>query len=650
MTYKGAIKEHLSHFLLSAILVSSFFWGIKENAAHSNRDSILIEDLTEALREQFRSRQLDSARVLVGAIKQIAREADMPLKLADSEANYGLIERVSNNHQAAIAHYRTAARLYEYLDERASAARAYTAIGQIQISNQLYEPAYQAFSQSFQLRKKERDSLGMANNLVNMAGAAYYGGRLDVATDYYYRGLRIADRIQNLPLRAQITMNVANVHMRKENHDLATNYLEQALQLRREQGDRQGESEVLLNLGITAYKKGMLDKADENYTESLEIKEDMGTDIAGIVKLIHNMGLVSRERGDNTRAIIQYNKALEMARQINDVQTQAAILNNIGVIMLIEGNDEALPLFQESLNISRMLQLRKLELSNYDNLHQYYAGKGNYEKAYDHLTRYQQLNDSLNRADIASRIAELQTVYDTEITEQENLLLTEQSNVLRLRLIMVSISAMSIAFLAIAFFILFNLKRKSLRQNTALLTSQQELSRIAHEKSLQEQQHLKEVLVAEEEINRMQKSQLQQKNRELASSALLIIKKNEVLNNMRIMALQALKSDSCDGIACIKKLIREIDDNVKLDEQWEFFQRHFEAVHPGFFSRLGKEYPGLTHNELKFCAYLRINLSSKEIAQILNISTESAITKRYRIRKKMNLPNEENLNDFLMQF
>ncbi len=649
--YKAAsVNRGLNRPILPVLLLCAFFFVIKDPAAQHSRDSLLIEELTETLREQFRLRQLDSARVLVATIEKIAIEADMPLKLADCAANFGLIERVSNNHQEAVTHYRTAARLYENLDERASAARAYTAIGQIHISNQLYEPAYQAFSQSFQLRETENDSLGMANNLVNMAGAAYFGGRLDVATDYYYRALRIADRIDNLPLRAQTTMNVANVHMRKDNHDLAKTYLERALELRRDQGDRQGESEVLLNLGITAYKKGFLEKADKYYAESLAIKENMGTDIAGIVKVTHNMGLVARERGQNSRAIIYYNRALDMARQINDIQTQATILNNMGVIMMIDGNDEALPLLTESLEISRLLQLKKLELSNYDNLHQYHASKGNYEKAYDYMTSYKLLSDSLNHADIVLRIAELQTAYDTEMKEKENLLLKEQSNVLRLRFVMMSISAFSIAVLATTFFIMFNLKRKSLRQSKALLTTEQELSRIAHEKSLQEQQHLKEVLVAEEEINRMQKNQLQQKNRELASSALLIIKKNEVLNNVRTMALQALNSDSCDGETCIEELIKEVDDNFNLDEQWELFQRHFEAVHPGFFSRLGKEYPNLTHNELKLCAYLRINLSSKEIAQILNISVDSAITKRYRLRKKLNLQNESNLIEFLMQF
>ncbi len=643
-------KERISRCVAAVIFLFFCVFGIQEASARNTRDSLLIEDLTESLREQFRLRQLDSALVLVDSIRSIALEAGMTQKLADCEANYGLIERARNNIPASLEHYRTAGALYEKANDTGSAARAYTAIGQIKLSMQLYQPAYNYFSRSLSLREKEQDYLGMANNLVNLGGAAYYAGRLDEATDYYYRALRIADQLDNVPLKAQIMMNTSNIHIKRFNFDAATRLLEEALDLRRRQGDRQGESEVLLNLGIVAYEQGLLEKAKISYTESMQIKEEMGSDIEGIIKLTHNLGLIAREQGDNSRAIIHYNKALEMARQVNDVQTQATILNNLGTIMMMEDNDEALPLFTQSLEISRRLQLRKLMAVNYDNLHQYHAGKGNYRQAYEYLNAFKSLNDSLNSVEIATRIAELQTIYDTEIKEQENLLLKEQSNVLRLRFVIVSISAVAIAFLATAFFVLFNLKRKSLLQNQALLASQTELGRVEQERNLQEQQHLKEVLVAEEEINRMQKTQLQEKSRELATAALLIIKKNELLNSIRQKAEKALQGDPDKAKKCLEGLADEADRSIDLDEQWELFKRHFEAVHTGFFLRLSQEYPNLTNNELKFCAYLRINLSSKEIAQILNISVESAITKRYRLRKKFNLQREDNLVDFLMQF
>ncbi len=80
---KAVIKECLNRLLLPLLFAFAFFCGIKDNAAQTNRDSILIEELTETLREQFRSRQLDSAWVLVDTIKYIARKSGMQVKPAD---------------------------------------------------------------------------------------------------------------------------------------------------------------------------------------------------------------------------------------------------------------------------------------------------------------------------------------------------------------------------------------------------------------------------------------------------------------------------------------------------------------------------------------------------------------------------------------
>lgn len=641
--------------LTNCIVVMVFFVlfssaGCKCLAATGQKDSLLIEELTDILREQFRLRQLDSAVALVEQIQVIANEADMQVKLADSQANLGLIERAKGNTTAAIDHYRSAAAKYQDADEHASAARVFTQIGQLFVGMQLYGQAYDYFSRSLALRKIENDSLGMANNLVNMAGAYYFAGRLHDAADLYFSALRIADQLNNTPLKAQILMNVSNVFVKQHSYSAAKEYLQQALLLRRLHEDRQGESEVLLNLGIVAYKQGLLDNAEEYYLGSKAIKDEMSTDVPGIIKVTHNLGLLYKEKGENNKAIIYYNNALGMARQVNDMQTQATILNNLGTLMMEEGNDEALPLFLESLQLSQRLQLKNLERINYDNLHQYFASKGNFEQAYDYLLKHKELNDSLFNLESAARIAELQVMYDSEIKEQENLLLREQSHGLRLRFIAVSVSAFAIAVLAAAFIILYNLKQKSLRQSKALLDSRTELSRLEQEKSQQEQLHLKELLFAEEEINQLQKKQIQEQNRELATSALLIINKNEILNSVREHAKKALNSEECEGRICLEQLIREIDNNIDLDAQWELFKRHFEAVHAGFFERLNQQFSNLSHNELKLCAYLRMNFSSKEIAQMLNIEVESANTKRYRLRKKLNLPSDANLVDFLMKF
>jgi DNA-binding CsgD family transcriptional regulator len=99
-----------------------------------------------------------------------------------------------------------------------------------------------------------------------------------------------------------------------------------------------------------------------------------------------------------------------------------------------------------------------------------------------------------------------------------------------------------------------------------------------------------------------------------------------------------------------KKIIRILKEEDKLDKDWEHFAVHFDTVHSDFLKELKEHYPHLSSNELKLCAYLRMNLSSKEITQLMNISVRGVEISRYRLRKKLLIPKETNLFDFLMKF
>ncbi len=613
-------------------------------------DSLIIEALRTNLTIQFRAGNLDSAFIIVSQIKDIAEKAGMEKRLADCNTNFGLIERSRGNNEASISYYTLAAADYLRLEELGAAARAHTAIGQIYVNLQQYRSAMEHFSASLRLRESENDSLGIANNLINMGGASYFAGGLADAGDFYYRALRIVDLLNNMPLKAQVLMNLSQIHVKQNNHPIAIEYLEQALTLRRQQGDRKSESDVLMNLGISYYEQGLIDAAEKHFLESLEIKEMLKTDVAGMIKLYNNLGLVAKNRNDNAKAVFFYNKTIELARLTGDKQSEAIAMNNLGSRLMSQSEDEALPVLMKSLEQAIHLGLKHLELSNYDNLRLYYAEKENFQEAYSYLFKYQMLNDSIYNANNAARIAELQTQYDTELKDKENQMLKDNERLLRLRVLIMSVSAFGIAVLATFFFILFHMKRKSLVQSRALLEARDVLHRIENEKNKEQKKHLQAVLFAEEEITRLQKTQLHEKDRELSASTLHIINKNEVLNNIRLLATKALSTDNCEGKNCIEKLIREIDSNVNLDEQWEQFKRHFESVHAGFFARLNRQFPDLTQNELKLCAYLKMNLSTKEIAQMLNIEVDSATTKRYRLRKKLKLESDNNLVSFLIDF
>ncbi|NLF41803.1 MAG: transcriptional regulator, partial [Bacteroidales bacterium] len=132
---------------------------------------------------------------------------------------------------------------------------------------------------------------------------------------------------------------------------------------------------------------------------------------------------------------------------------------------------------------------------------------------------------------------------------------------------------------------------------------------------------------------------IDQKNRELSSLALKIAQKTEILSELK----KGVEKDheNIDG------LIKGIERQLNTKEDWEAFRFHFEEVHPEFFNKLKRLFPSLTPNEERLCAFIKLNLSTKKIAQ-LNNNTVVAVDKgRNRLRKKLGLSPDISIKDFL---
>ena len=144
--------------------------------------------------------------------------------------------------------------------------------------------------------------------------------------------------------------------------------------------------------------------------------------------------------------------------------------------------------------------------------------------------------------------------------------------------------------------------------------------------------------------NEKLKLDIESKNRELAVSTMSLIKKNEFLNSIK----SELK-DRASTPQDLKKVIRIIDKNLNNTDDWKLFEEAFNNADKDFLKLIKEKHPILTPNDLRLCAYLRLNLSSKEIAPLLNISPRSVEVKRYRLRKKMDLPHESSLTNYILE-
>ncbi len=141
---------------------------------------------------------------------------------------------------------------------------------------------------------------------------------------------------------------------------------------------------------------------------------------------------------------------------------------------------------------------------------------------------------------------------------------------------------------------------------------------------------------------------LENKNKELAASAMKIIYKNEKILEIKRL-LERIESELPRKVNDqLDSLKRFVEKELK-DDQWDDFELRFDQANNNFIQKLKDQYPDLSHHDLKICAYLRMNLSTKEIAQILNMSVRGVETARFRIRKRIGLDQTENLNDFILK-
>lgn len=142
---------------------------------------------------------------------------------------------------------------------------------------------------------------------------------------------------------------------------------------------------------------------------------------------------------------------------------------------------------------------------------------------------------------------------------------------------------------------------------------------------------------------------IEEKNQELSAEGMHIIAKNELLNDAKLVlsGLLEKKDQDEEDRRQIKRLIKRLEDSVDQEKQWRSFTQHFDFVHNDFFKKIKSIYPKITLPEARLCTLLKMRMTSKEIADQLNLSVRGVETKRYRLRKKLDLARELSLEEFL---
>lgn len=259
-------------------------------------------------------------------------------------------------------------------------------------------------------------------------------------------------------------------------------------------------------------------------------------------------------------------------------------------------------------------------------LFQVYTALRNKLKSRQHFAAFEAAQDSVFGRERSQAVADVETRYQTKLKDQQ---ITGLSQKTRLQQYLLWVGVLGVVLLLVVLGLLYN--RYQLRDK---------------EKRAIEQQR-----IAERELSQAQQEKLQVeldlKHRELASSALFSYQKNELLGELKGQVDDLLLEPDKPQKQKLKIIQKFIQSNLHFDNEWDAFKLHFEQVHPQFFDKLQTRFPDLTPNELKLCAYTRINLSNKEIARLLNVNSSSVEMARYRMKKKVGLEGQTTITDFI---
>jgi len=373
------------------------------------------------------------------------------------------------------------------------------------------------------------------------------------------------------------------------------------------------------SIGNIYVEKADRETAIEYYENALKLahqKEDYQT--LGVI--YNNLGKQAIEIKEWEIAYAYLQKSLENRQKIHDLNGMAKSYNNLTNYYILRGEDDkaqetaskALELSHEAgAWLTRMVALQNLSLI--------YQNGGDFEVALDVYKRYKHLSDSLINESSIKRQTELQVKYEYE--KEEKLKEAEQQKK-NMRYILI-ISLLTFGF--IVAILLYSLTKNRSR-------------RISLEKNSLEQDL------------EMRNQDILAKDKELASSVLYLLKKNELLTDVSERLLNLKKRMKSENHNSIQKIILDIQDGAK-EDMWEEFEIRFQQVHSDYFKKLKSYAPDLSPGEIKICTFLKLNMTSKEISAITRQSVKSIEVARTRIRKKMRLTNKDiNLVTFLMDF
>jgi tetratricopeptide (TPR) repeat protein len=613
---------------LLLVLVLQFLWCVPSRAVN-------VDSLRRLLPGSKGNEKVILLNKLAGAFAEdstgiAADYANEALKMARTEG-YRKEEAYSLKLLADIAFnqndFKTAIRFYTQSAEaeqryRGTKTEEYVSrtgdIGYCYLMQNDYVHAMEYFQLALDLAKRGEIEEEIASNYSNIGTIYVEWGDFGKAIDNFRHAMEI-DRQASRDDQISIDLNnIGKVYELWGKYELAVHYYQEALGIEQKADNKARIAVRLNNLGTVCKAWKKYPEALDYLQQALEIERSLG-DTEKVGKRLAYIGSTYLAMREYPKSYAFLNQALPILTKMDLHDELARLHNSFGKYFLAMKD---YPRAIEHLKMSQVhaiaSNLRPLQISNYETLSAAWEKSNNYPEALSAYKLYMAIKDSVFTSQSDVKLAEFQAKFENEKMSLENERLKNDARQKQNRNIIIAVLLISLVLILLALLFILRLRAKNSRQAQEM---------------------------AEQSAVRYQLD-IELKNKELTCKAMSIIRNNETLSEMIEGIETAIrKGESIEGYQNVLQTFR----NVERDKSWGEFELRFTQVHKDFYNKLNETFPDLSPNEKKLCAFLRLNMTTKDIASITHQSVHSINVARTRLRKKINLANsDENLINFLI--
>lgn len=459
--------------------------------------------------------------------------------------------------------------------------------------------------------------------IMAMGSLSFKLGDYAKALEHHFEGASLARELDNPQVLVSHLINIGYIKELLGELDDADKYLKEGLEICESNGFDFRKGQIYINLAVLEYRKQNLGLSIEYNKDALAIFQRIG-DKSQAAICLQNLGFAFALQGQVEEALSYYDQSEELRKEVGDLDGVAKILlKKAQTVKSIWSVAQVLALANESLEITKSTGNSLLKRDIYAFLHAYSQDRGDSGKALTYYKSYTQVKDSISIKANQARIAELTANFEWERLRNENRLQEQENQIkdLQIKKNYQLIMGLSIGMVLL---ILLIISQRRQMKNKLVLSE-------------------KDQLILKKETETLG-SKLETEREKLNTYARELLDKNQVLEELREELDTRPKEDDT-----IDQLLEKLNTSITSDKDWTAFKLYFEAAYPDFFTKLEELCPDTTYSDQRLAALMKINLSNKEIGHILNISRDSVVRAKYRLRKKLDFNTTQQMEEALFK-